>query len=408
MRNAVTLVLVLVGQGALAHGTPPQTLSVSASPFAPGGLVASTTFGLLVTEDRCTWQWVCPDQLELGAREQPVWFVAPSGTLFAGALSGLSVSRDRGCSFTREPFFQEAGPADFAFSDGRLYVATGKFGATNGLAVSEDDGRTFRWTPLREALAFFSAVKVAPSRPQRVYASSWYFEPRRARLSISDDGAQTFTHLDVPQLLAPGSVFTVHGVSATDPELIFASVTDDAVTPVRSTLLRSLDAGRTFSVVLQAEGRVTSLAQDGDHWWVSAGDRVFASPEGLSFSLLPSPKERACVSRVGAQTLVCGRPQTDGYSLAIAGAPVEPLLTWDRISGPIACPAGSPSASRCEARWPVERSELGLPPDHVAACGEPPRPVTKRSGCEAGAGAAHLAVLVFFLRRRRRVESGGR
>ncbi|MDP3502901.1 MAG: hypothetical protein Q8S33_21390 [Myxococcales bacterium] len=409
MRSAIALLTGLVAGAAFAHGLAPQTLGVAPNPWTPGGLVVPTTFGLLVTDDRCTWQWVCPDHLGLGPREQPTWFATPSGTLFAAAFSGLYVSRDRGCSFSKQSFFDGTGAADLAVGEGALFVTSSKFGVMNGLAVSTDDGQTFGWTSLRENDAFFNSVKLAPSRPQRLYVSSWFLEPRRARLSVSDDRGQTFTAIDVPVTLAPGSVFLVHAVSTSDPDLVFASITDDSALPARSSLLRSVDGGRTFSVVLQADGRVSSVAQDGARWWVAVGDRVFTSTDGVSFAVLPSPKQRACVARVEAETLVCGRqPVEDGFGLATLGAGVTPMLTWDRISGPISCPAGSPAATACAVTWPVELAELGLPADHVAACGAPvPEPPAKKTGCETTSGGLLLAAAGFFLQRRRRVESGG-
>ncbi len=407
MRSAV-LVLSLLASVSLAHGVAPQTLSVAPNPWTPGGLIAPSTFGLLVTDDRCTWQWLCTDHVGLGAREQAVWFAAPSGTLFAAAFSGLFVSRDRGCSFERQGFFDETGAAELAVGEGALFVTSSKYGVMNGLAVSTDDAKTFSWTNLRENDAFFNSVKVAPSRPQRLYVSSWYFEPRRARLSISDDRGQTFTSVDVPQGLASGAVFTVHAASASNADVVFASITDDAALPVRTSLLRSRDGGRSFAVVLEADGRVSSLAQDGARWWVAIGDRVYASSDEVTFELLSSPRQRACVGRVGSETLVCGRQQgADGFELAALGEGTRRLFTWDQLSGPIACPAGSPAATACAVTWPVERAELGLPVDHVAACGEAGSPTpAKKAGCESSAGGLLVCAVVVFLHTRRRVESG--
>lgn len=404
MREGVALFL-LWASVALAHGTPPQALGVSQSPWSPEGLVVPTTFGLLVTADRCTWQWVCTDHLGIGDREQPSWFVTPSGTVVAAAFSGLYVSRDRGCSFTRAPFFATTGAADLAIDDGSWWLTTARFGVSNGLARSLDDGATFEWTALRAERAFFNAVRVAPSRPQRLYVSSWYFDPKLARLSISDDRGQTFSAVDLPPSVASGSVFSVHAVDATNPDLLFASLVDDSATPERTSLLRSTDAGRTFSVVLAADGRVNGMRQVNGSWWVAVGDRVFSSSDGLTFSVLETPKQRACVGGNGAETLVCGRVPTDQFAVAsVMGAPV---LTWKQLSGPVECPADSPASRACSTAWPVELAELGLPSDHVATCDGPrPIPVARGGGCQTTPTLWWLGSVVFFLRRSRRVESG--
>lgn len=398
-------VLGLLWAVALAHGTPPQTLGISQSPWSPNGLVASSTFGLLVTADRCTWQWVCADHLGLADREQPSWFTTPSGAIVATAFSGLYLSRDRGCSFTKAPFFSTTGAADVVTSDGSWWITTARFGVTNGLARSSDDGATFEWTSLRSDQAFFNAVKVAPSRPQRLYVSSWYFDPRLLRLSVSDDRGQTFTAADLPTATAPGNVFTVHAVDATNPDLVFASIVDDSNTPERTSLLRSADAGRTFVVVLQADGRVNGMRQVNGAWWVAVGDRVFSSTDGSSFTALDSPKQRACVGGAGDETLVCGRLVADQFVVgSLTGAPV---LTWNQLTGPIECPAESPAAKACSITWPVERAELGLATDHVATCDAmKPTPVARGGGCQSTLASWWLASVVFFLRRSRRVESG--
>ncbi len=399
------LVLCLVASVAFAHGVAPQTVGVSQSPWSPNGLVAPTTFGLLVTADRCTWQWVCTDHLGIGDREQPSWVITPSGAIVAAAFSGLYVSRDRGCSFTKAPFFSSTGAADLIVDDGSWWLTTAKFGVANGLARSTDDGATFEWTSLRADQVFFNAVRAAPSRPERLYVSSWYFDPRVVRLSVSDDRGKTFSAVDLPASVARGNVFTVHAADSTNPDLVFASLIDDSMTPERTSLLRSTDAGRSFSLVLEAEGRVNGMRQVNGTWWVAVGDRVFTSIDGVAFSTLEAPKQRACVGGAGDETLVCGRMATDQFALAsLSGAPI---LSWNQLSGPIECPADSPAARACSIAWPVELAELALPSGHVATCdGMKPTPVARGGGCQTTLTPWWLASVVFFLRRSRRVESG--
>lgn len=413
MRRA-GLLSSLLALSAFAHGLPPQTTTAAASPWVDGGVLASTTFGLLVTADRCTWQWVCPDHLGLGARELPAWFTTPSGTLFAAAFSGLQVSRDRGCSFERVALFDATGAADLAVSGDSIFVTTSKFGVTNGLGRSFDDGRSFEWTGLRANDTFFSAVRIAPSRPQRVYVSAWYFLPRLARLSMSDDRGVTFTSVELPIDVAPGSAFFVHAVDPADPAIVFVSSTDDAVVPERTVLLLSEDSGRTFTRVLEADGRVKGVVHSGGQWWVAVGDRVFSSPDGRSFTPRDPSPQRACVAEVGGELLACGRQVVDGFALAaFDSGTAEPRLKWEQISGPIHCPAGSPGAVACAVTWPVELAELGLPTDHVATCGAQPGspptpPMTGRPGCGCQHAAPELLafVVAFFRRRAGRVESG--
>lgn len=400
---------------ASAHGVAPQSLGIAPSPWSPQGLIVSTTFGALVTDDRCTWEWICPEVLGLGPREQPTWTVSHSGTLYAGAISGLFISRGRGCSFERHPDFDARGAADVLDTGESLFVTTARFGTRNGLFQSKDDGRTFTATSLGDDALFFSAVRVAPSNPRRLSVSAWYFEPRRQVLFVSDDAASTFTAIELTPSFPTGSVFTLHAVDAANPEVLFASLVDDSVTPERTRLLKSVDGGRTFSTIFTADGRVSSMAQDGGQWWVALGDRVYTSTNAADFGPLEQPQQRACVARVGGETLVCGRQQgADAFSVAVVTpGEVTPLLTWSRIQGPRACPAESPTAKACAVVWPVERAELGLPLDHVAACGaaapEPMPPPPPRGGCQgAPVGLTLVSAMLFFLARRGRVDSTNR
>lgn len=402
---AVVTMMVLHATIASAHGVAPQTLSVSPSPWADGGLVVPTTFGLLVTADRCTWQWVCTTHLGLAEKEIPTWFVAPTGTLFASAFSGLVLSRDHGCTFSRQPFFDSTGVSQVISSNGTIWAVSGKFGATNGLARSSDDGATFTWTPARATETFFNAVKAAPSRPERLYLSSWYFDPPSARLWVSDDGAATFTTNDLASLGALGAVFTVHAVDSQNPDVLYVSFLDTSKTPQRSVVQRSSDRGQTFSVVLEGDGAVSSIVQGNGGWFIALGDHLLSSNDGLAFTELPSPTQRACVSQVGGQTLVCGRPPLDPFSVGtLEGREVVPLLNWSSISGPVRCADGTPAAAACSTSWPVEKAELGLAADHEATCSAP-EPPPKPGCCQSSVGEMSLVCLLFFRRRQRRVES---
>ncbi|MBL8920834.1 MAG: hypothetical protein JNJ54_18365 [Myxococcaceae bacterium] len=407
MRSAA-LAATLAAGSVFAHGLPPQATSVAPSPWSDGGVLASTTFGLLVTSDQCTWRWLCPDHLGLGAREVPAWFTTPSGALFAASFTGLLRSGDRGCSFERVAFFDPTGAADLAVDGQTIFVTTSKFGVTNGLARSIDDGRSFEWTSLRANDVFFSAVRLAPSRPARVYVSAWYFTPKLARLSKSDDRGVTFTSVELPPSVAPGNPFFVHAVDPVDPDVLFASSTDDSAAPERTIVLRSDDGGQTFTRVLEADGRVKGMLRSAGRWWVAVGDRVFTSAEGRVFEAVAASPQRACVGQGAGEVLVCGRSVADGYSLAAFDAGVaEPRLKWQQIAGPIDCPPQSPAAVACGAAWPVERAELGLQSDHVATCGAaPPIAEARPCGCQQVEVGLVAAAVVFFRRRTSRVESG--
>lgn len=408
-RLALSAVLLLAVR-ALGHGAPPQSTSVALS--ADGGLaLVGTTFGAVVTrDDGAAFRWVCEEAIGLSQGERAAWHLSEGGAWFAGAFSGLYVSRDRGCSFAPHPDFAATGVTALAGQGGALYVASGRYGVTNGLWRSTDDGRTFTATPAQAAATFFSSVVLAPSRPQRVYLGGWYFEPPASTAWVSDDGATSFTAVDLTPGLPAAGPFTVLAVHPQSPDVVLAALSSSEA-PVRHWLLRSADAARTFSVALELAAPATSaaFAQDGHLAWVAAGDALYESQdEGATFVKAASPQRKACVFTAGGRRWSCGEPANDGFSVAAGPeeGPLTPWLTWERIIGVAECPLGSPVRTTCDPFYPVLRAELGLAPMTLAPEPAPPA----GCGCLGAPGALGLAALVSFfrtLRPRRRVRPIG-
>jgi hypothetical protein len=71
--------------------------------LAPGSLVVSGTYGLLVSGNSKDFQFVCESALFgktlMGSWVDPLLEVLPDGTILSGSVNGLRVSRDHGCSF---------------------------------------------------------------------------------------------------------------------------------------------------------------------------------------------------------------------------------------------------------------------------------------------------------------------
>lgn len=404
--------LALISAVALAHGALPRTLSAVQAPERPDTWWVPTTFGGLITRDRgATWDWVCEEAIGYGANQRPAFQLSASGAAFATSLKGLYVSRDEGCTWAPVPAFEATGASDVQRVGTTLFVTTARYPATNGVFRSSDDGRSFTPTQASSPTLFFTSLRSAPSRPQRLVVGAWWFEPTATMaLAISDDGGDTFTTTDVTARAPFAGQLVVHAIDPVRPERFFASVVRSEA-PRDAVLLRTDDGGATFTQVLASAEPFNSLvfAADGSVY-AASGDRLLRAPDAAApFVLLSSPQRNACVARAGEALLVCGVPELDGFALATgAGQPFRGTLRWSGIRGPLACPAGSTVNTVCEPLWPVVQASFPIElPDAGAPeadAGSLPAPAPRPCGCAVGQGPWLGLALLLAGRNRRRTS----
>lgn len=360
-RGLITGLLTLAGS-AFAHGVVPQTLDVFGRPGSTTQALVGTTFGGLLTQDQgASFQWVCEEAVGLAAGQRASWAWTSQGTLLAASFAGLFVSRDEGCNWTPVDTFAASGAAVIVEAGGVLYATTGRYGVTNGLFVSRDDAHTFTPLGLASTTEFYSSVKVAPSRVERLYVGAWFFDPKSDAVLVSDDSGGSFRRVNVSQATPVPGALTVLAVHPLKSDLVLAAVVEDARTP-RSWLLRSTDA-TNFSVVLESSVPITHAAfsDDGAQLWVAAGDSFYGSAdEGLTLSVLPSPTRSSCVSVSTGVAWFCGKEEVDGFGIARSNqdSRLRPWLTWNQLSGPPSCPADSGVSLKCGPIWPILQEQL--------------------------------------------------
>ena len=369
MRFAVATAL-LVASSSFAHGAYPLAYSLTERPGDPQQLIAGTTFGGLVSNNGGkTWSWVCEEAVGYGAMATPKWLMSESGAMFAAGFRGLHVSRDRGCTWNSTSDFDATGAADLAIDGSTLYACSGKYDALNRVMKSTDDGLT--WSPIGPApskVVFYSAVKVAPSRPQRVYVSEWWFQPVSAALHISDDSGAHFERIDLTASLPTASAFTLLAIDPVDPDTLYASVTQsqnpDGGTPT-STFIKSTNGGHSFAPLFTATSQVSSATVSADRTTVFAatGDGLFRSIGGADFTQVKPPTRSACADQAPNSLYVCGWPEVDGFALARtddrASSALSPILRWSQICGISSCPltrrsppSATPISPRCRPPFP--------------------------------------------------------
>jgi MYXO-CTERM domain-containing protein len=191
---------------------------------------------------------------------------------------------------------------------------------------------------------------------------------------------------------------------------------------VKSRLLVSDDAGKTFREAWASEGPMTGFAISPDGEKVYAGSAkdglVVASKTALAFEAR-SKIQVQCLAVTDDRVLACSN-EVSGFvagSSTDDGKTFTPMLRLAGLRGPLACGSGTSTTDECVKQWPRVRAELGIPtPDAGAPAADAspsasPAP-TSSGGCgscssvpTSGAGAAFAglgALVVGYVVRRRR------
>ena len=409
MRPALALLVLLVSSVAGAHGAIAQSLSITLRPDHDTDVLVSTTFGAVITRDHgASWSSICEEGIGYGTGQRPAWWLSPTGAMFAGSFKGLFVSRGDGCVWQTVAEFDATGASDLQALGATLLATSGKYGVENGILRSTDDGMSWIASPEKSSTLFYSTVRFAPSRPDRVYVAAWWFDPYSSILLRSDDNGRTFTRKDLRAVLPSVGAFYVLGIHPQKPEVLFASVNQDAE-PRTAWLLKSIDSGETFVPVITTTEIFSSLAFGADPATVYAasGNALYRSTdEGQTFTKLGTPVKNACVATRGNAVFSCGLQELDHWVVGEGtGGDFGPLLTWGQISGPLSCPAGTPVKTLCEPLWPVVKAtfpaepDAGIP-DAGTDGGTAPTPPKRGCGCATLDGPLWLAIIVFLRRPR--------
>jgi hypothetical protein len=412
----------------LAHGVIPLATQLVETPGTPTHLVAATNVGLMLSDDDgAEWKWVCEEAAGYGQNLPASWWVSSQGVLFVANLKGLLTSTDHGCSWAEVADFaplpdggQGPGTAELYGDATALFAVSAKYGVVNGVWRSADEGARWERLSLRSDVQFYTSVRTAPSRPQRVYVGAWWLGAAATEaLYVSESSGDAFTRIDVTEkmprtVLADGGSapargsFYVRAVHPLDPDTVWAELRQGD--PIISFLLRSTDQGQSWQLMRQGAGVVESLvlSDDGQTVWITAGGTLYRSTNGgADLAPLDAPARSACASRFGPRLYACGSPGLDPFAIgrSVDGGGFEPVLTWSRVTGVADCPATSLVTTECAGFFPSLQATFFGPdagpdvtPQIMAHC-----------GCGAGEGTAcALAVWVLWRGLRRRPHAARR
>lgn len=402
-RAATSAVVVLAGVAAIgghprraaAHGRPPAMMALASRPGAPEAIVASTTFGAVITVDGgAIWRWICEEAIGYEGMkfDSRVTWTRQGALLAVGAGRGLRVSQDLGCTWEEASGVEGLGVSDLTIVEDtaadtpRMWATTSRYEAENAVLFSNDGGISFTRTSLVRDKLFFSSIRVLNGDPRRLRAAGWWFEPPSAWVFASDDGGETWRER---RLTASDEPLYVLAAGATDPDRMWLRTNGPEINRV----LRADAEGLATIPVLEVAGEVRGLVEspDGRRVWVASGQAVYASEDaGATFQRLPRPTAHACVAPRGDQVMACGSAFVDGFSAATTedgGQTWRPLLDFRRIEGAITCPPRS-AGQICAAFFPALALQIGAatPPIVTPPVTSPPPPAPRASGsCSLGA-----------------------
>jgi len=391
-RLLLALALSLGALPALGNGRFPTAQQVVLGPGPRSDVIAlRTTFGLLVSRDGGrTFYWYCEDLLYYdyipGGNLDPSIEVNANGEIVVGFEVGAHALTD-GCESPNLGSVSGREITDLTSTpDGNLLYATESTTGMRAYVLRADASLSFQRMGAGLERLFFVTLEVAPSRPDRIYASGYDTTASRTpRLVRSDDGGATLRGLSPDQSLADGAY--VSGIDPTDADVVYVRVQDVFATR----LLRSADGGAHFDIVARIPDPMLGFAISDDGatvWYGSAEDGLHRSTDrGMHFTQVSTIPVNALRYHGGALWVVTDwttQPFALGRSMD-GGERFEGVLRFEDVIGPPVCAMPSAGTTICAERWagfrpsiePPRRSDGGTRTDALVST-DVAAPVTDR------------------------------
>lgn len=422
-RAALGLLLMLAAHtpsSVCAHGSLPIAQQI----YWQGDtmMVPAAYWGLFIGTEGGAWRWICEEAVNLN--QQRRWAILSDGTLFATDRTGVTVSRDAGCTWG--PVSGQVNALDVLAitadpTKPRVWVL-GNDSAANkdsGLSYSDDQGRTWQSSyALGMDLPTGLAIS-ADGRTLLVGALTQDMMSRKPVLYVSTNAGASFAprmlteQVDGKPLYGFAPVF----IDPRASDRLFLRVSADG----GDVLLRS-EAGGPFTEVMRTLGKIQDLKVDAasDQLFVATTKGLFVAKGAAPLGPLTTFSSTQCVSPHNGTLYACAwnyaPDQAAIARLSTDAKTFTKVFQFHNTKEPLSCPAETPVAKICPAVWQMYADQLGIDLKQGGGSNEMP---TASDGCQAAPVAASHSPLsgtalllgglagAWLLRRRFGARKGG-
>lgn len=357
---ALCCVIGLSGRAA-AHGGLPVSNDVI---FRGQRLYVPTQYwGVFVRVEDGTWRWICDEAIN-GFKLRDVR-LGGDGTFYATDITGLSLSRDEGCTWQAAP--GEISERDVAAllpdpaTPARVWVTTvDPQSAQATLWRSDDAARSWVRGPDLPGQGQ-RGIAVSPDG-KRVYLTGLSAgTPPAPVLHMSKDGGARFsTQVVTPSPPALPSVPA--GVDPRAPHVVYLIYLGD----MSQALWRADTEAGTFTEVLRLPRPIFGVTVDQarDRLLIATGDGVYYADGAKAPVLAPGLSRSQCTAVHDGEVYACSWNYYPDLA-AVARSPdgtsgFSKVFQYADTRGLLSCPAQSGVSQICPAQWPLAAASLGI------------------------------------------------
>lgn len=351
------MLAALLVSSASASAHPPLLASGAAwTASGPSALAARTNRGLVIASDEGV-RLLCPMALGAFPNEQLPLVAADEGGWLVATSQGVLHIDARGCRDPGGARLVAKGVAGLVTSgDGGVYAITADSSSGSALFRSEDSGKTFELMVQLPDRQFFNSLVVDGSGSEVYLAGQRLNEQNQVSHFMGSFSAGA-TQLQPIELQPEEALVRVLAVDPTQPDVVVAGAFVSSTSSEPSRLLRSDDAGRSWSTWQAVPSlQQMSFSSDGQTAWLASAAGLWRSDAGGPFTPLPLERPPSCVVASGNQLLVC-----DSLGLQTTrddARTFEPLLRFADVTSPVSCDSSGRAVLECSSDWQEFSSEI--------------------------------------------------
>jgi hypothetical protein len=366
-------------------------------------MVPAAWWGLFIGTDGGSWQWICEEAVN--SDQSRIWARTTDGTLYATDISGITISRDNGCTWadaTSGVNMLELVDlkADPVRARAWALAANSNDDPDNGIWTSDDTGLTWqRPYPMPDYLP--TGLAISDDGMTIIVGSVTNGSPRTAVLHVSTDGGMSFT----PQPLTyqiDGGPLAFSKPLWIDPKVPGHFYLSTGISTGQALLL--VDDSAQVSQVAATTGIFDTMSYNptGDELLAGSTVGLYSSKNGGPFTMLSTLGSAQCLSVHNNLLYACAwnyEPDEAAIArLSDDASSFTKVFQFNDTQQPITCPASSPVQQICPMIWENYADQLGVQLNSVMGNGTPSSTPPASSGCAfAGRSQPENAAPVLWL-----------